>query len=154
MKKIFGILFLLIGLAMIGLGIVALTNTASRNESFEGQVEYEFSENYRSNSNEQQITGFGLVGGGLIFFIIGIVMLATKTKAQRKKETELEVLRKMQQTNNAVQSGQTTTTQTDNSSTQKSTDDKFEQLEKLGKLKEQGLLTDEEFQQLKKTILG
>lgn len=154
MKKFFGILFLLIGLAMIGLGIVALTNTATRNDSFEGQVGNEFSENYRSNSNEQQMAGVGLIGGGLIFFILGIVMVATKTKGQRKKEAELEVLRKIQLANNTSQSGQTNTTQTDNSSTQKSTEDKFGQLEKLGKLKEQGLLTDEEFQQQKKNILG
>jgi hypothetical protein len=153
MKKFFGILFLLIGLAMTGIGIAALTNTSTRNDSFEGQVRNEFSANYRSNNNEQQMAGLGLIGGGLIFFIIGVVMVATKTKAQRKKEAELDVLRKMQLANNVAPSGQTNKTQTATSSPQKSTEDKFGQLERLAKLKEQGHLTDEEFQQQKKKIL-
>ena len=144
MKKFFGILFLLIGLAMIGLGVAALVDANSRSNSFEGQIGNTFSEHYRQNNEEQQMAGAGLLGGGVIFFIIGIVMLVTKTKAQRKKETELEVLKKVQVSNN-------TSSPTDNST--KSMDDKFAQLEKLGKLKEQGLLTEEEFQQQKKKII-
>ena len=144
MKKFFGIIFLLIGLAMIGLGVAALVDANSRGNSFEGQIGNTFSEHYRQNNEEQQMAGAGLLGGGVIFFIIGIIMIVTKTKAQRKKETELEVLKKVQVSNN-------TSSQPDNST--KSMDDKVAQLEKLGKFKEQGLLTEEEFQHQKKKII-
>jgi len=96
MKKFFGIIFLLAGLAGIVLGIAALTNITTRNNSFEGRLGNEFSREYRSNSSEQQIIGIGLAGGGLVFFIIGIVMVATKSGSQRRKESELAVLKKMQ----------------------------------------------------------
>jgi len=143
MKFFFGILFLLIGLAMIGFGVAALVDANSRSNSFEGQIGNTFSYNYSKNIEEEQMIGAGCLGGGVIFFIIGIVMLVTKTKAQRKNEIELEVFKKVQSSN--------TSNQPNNSL--KSMDDKFAQLEKLGKLKEQGLLTEEEFQQQKKKII-
>lgn len=143
MKKFFGILFLLIGLAGIVLGIATLVDANSMSNSFEGQFDNTIAELFRQKKEEMQTQGVGSLGVGEIFFIIGIVMLVTKTKAQRKKETELEVLKKAQVS--------TTSNQTNNSS--KSIEDKLAQLEKLGKLKEQGLLTEEEFQQQKKKII-
>src|ERR1043165_6967387 len=111
MKKAFGILFLIIGLAMIGLGIVALTDAASRNSTFDGRIQNEFSYEYRANNNAQQAVGFGLLIGGLFFFIIGIVMVAPKSSSQRKKEAELEAMKRVQSINN---SEQTTKTQQQN----------------------------------------
>lgn len=137
---------------MIGLGIAALTDAAAQNNSIEGEFGNEFSSHYRENNQQQQMAGVSLIGGGLIFFIIGVILVATKTKAQRKKEAELKMLKK-QQTNNATQSGQTIIVPKDNSLTQKSTEEIFGQLEKLGKLREQGILTEEEFQIQKKKLL-
>lgn len=144
MKKLFGTLFLLIGLGMIGFGITALVDANSRSNSFEGRLGNSINRVYRERNKEEQLIGAGLIGGGMIFFIVGIVMLVTKTKAQRKKEVELEVLRKVNKT-------MTNESQTENSS--KSIDDKFAQLEKLGKLREKGILSEEEFQQQKKKII-
>lgn len=152
-KKIFGVLFLLIGLLMIVTGIAALTQSSTQDNSIEGSIGNTFSQEYRERNQEKRIVGFGLAGGGLFLFIIGIVMLATKTKKQQETEIELEVLKKMQLANNIAQPEQTKTRQIENVSMQKSTDDKIGQIEKLGKLKEQGFLTDEEFQQQKKKIL-
>jgi hypothetical protein len=149
MKKIFGIIFLLIGISLIGIGVETLTKSSTRDKSFEGRFRNEISENYRSDNNERQIAGISLIGGGFLFFIIGIVMLVTKTKIQRKKEVELEVLKKLELSLNSIQLGQT-----NNSMTQKLPVENFEKIERLGKLKEQGLLTEEEFQQQKKIILG
>ena len=72
---------------------------------------------------------------GILFSISGLIMI----RAQKKKEEESAELNKILTTN---------------ISTQKTTsEDNFSKLEKLGKLKEQGILTDEEFQQQKKNIL-
>jgi len=98
MKKTFGIIFLIIGLIMIVAGIAALTNSSTRNHSYEGQVQNEFSQNYRSNNNQQQAGGGALIVVGLVFFVLGIVMVATKSEKQRLKETELKVLKSMQAT--------------------------------------------------------
>jgi NADH:ubiquinone oxidoreductase subunit 6 (subunit J) len=152
-KKIFGFLFLLIGLLMIGTGIATVTQSATQDNTIEGRIGNTFSQEYREQNQEKRIVGFGLAGGGLLFFIIGIVMIATKTNKQRENEIELEVIKKMQLANNFTQPEQTNTKQAENAFVQKSTDDKIGQIEKLGKLKEQGLLTDEEFQQQKKKIL-
>jgi len=99
MKKFFGILFLLIGLAMIVSGIAAITNVSTRDASFEGKVRDKFSHEYRSNNNDQKSIGAVLIGGGILFFVIGIIMVASKTSAQKRKEVELDVLKKMQPQN-------------------------------------------------------
>jgi len=103
MKKTFGIIFLILGLIMIVAGIAALTNSSTRNNSYEGKVQNEFSENYRSNNSQQQAGGGTLFVVGLVFFVLGIVMVATKTKKQRLKEAELIILKNMQSTTPTIQ---------------------------------------------------
>jgi len=98
MKKTFGIIFLIIGLIMIVAGIAALTQSSTRNSSFEGQVQNQFSDNYRSNDSQQQAGGGALIVVGLVLFVVGIFMVAAKTKKQRLKEAELKVLKNMQTT--------------------------------------------------------
>lgn len=51
--------------------------------------------------------------------------------------------------NNAAQQQEAAPVQTDNN-----TNDQFAQLEKLGQLKDQGILTQQEFDEKKKQILG
>ena len=145
MKKIFGILLLIVGLVMIGLGIAAIVDANSWSQSIEGQLGETFSYEYRNDSAEQKMVGAGLAVGGLIVFIIGISMLVTKTKAQRKQEIELALLKK------TGQISQTADIKTEN--TTNNIDEKLSQLEKLGKLMDQGLLTQEEFQIQKNKIL-
>jgi hypothetical protein len=99
MKKAFGIIFLLIGLVMIGLGLVALTDAESRSRSFEGRIGNTFSERYRSNTQQQQLAGFGLIGVGFILLVTGIIMVVTKSNSQRRKEAELAILKQTHEQN-------------------------------------------------------
>ena len=71
-----------------------------------------------------------LLCAGLILFIIGISNNASKSTKQKVKEMELPDIK----------------TATVN-------DDMIGKIEKLGKLKEQGLISEEEFQTLKQKIL-
>ncbi|MCW3072676.1 MAG: hypothetical protein JWO44_2566 [Bacteroidetes bacterium] len=112
MKKAFGIIFLLLGLGMIALGIAAITNVETRRSSVEGYFGSEFSDSYRRHNTEQQIVGTGLTVGGLIFFILGIVMVATKSSSQRKKEAELNSIKKWSEHNH--QTDHSTDANTDN----------------------------------------
>lgn len=99
MKKAFGIIFLLIGLVMIGMGVVAITDVQSRSSTFDGQIGNTFSENYRNRNDEQQLVGFGLIGVGFILFVTGIIMVATKSNSQRRKEVELAILKQTHEQN-------------------------------------------------------
>lgn len=92
MKKFFGILFILIGLLMIIGGIAAASSGVTRGNSYEGQ----FGDAIGSENNQEVAMGGAAVAFvGLIFLIIGIVMTASKSSSQRKKEAELAVLRNM-----------------------------------------------------------
>ncbi|TDE05816.1 SHOCT domain-containing protein [Flavobacterium sandaracinum] len=144
MKKFFGILFLLIGVFGIGIGIVALTDLATRNRSFEGQIQNEFSETYNEKDNEQQAIGLVLIGCGLLFSILGAVMIASKSKKSKNKLTTVD---NTQAANIAVPPIY------NNLNTSKQStkmDEVLNQIERLGKLKQQGLITEEEFQEQKK----
>src|SRR6185295_3677416 len=147
MKKFFGILFLLIGLVMIGGGIAALTDANSKHNSVEGQFGEAFSNSYRERTNQQQIAGASASGVGFILFIIGIVMIASKSKKQKMKEMELATLKKVKSDNSLMHWEEK---KVDASI---SHDDMISKIEKLGKLKEQGLINEEEFQIQKKKIL-
>ena len=144
MKKFFGILFLIIGVFGIGIGIVALTDLATRNRSLEGQIQNEFSETYNEKNNEQQAIGLVLIGCGLIFSILGAVMIASKSKKSKNKLTTVD---NTQAANIAVPPiYNNLNTSTHNSKM----DDVLNRIERLGKLKQQGLITEEEFQEQKK----
>jgi hypothetical protein len=144
MKKFFGVLFLIIGILGIGIGIVALTDLATRNRSLEGQFQNEFSENYSEKNNEQQAIGFALIGGGLIFSILGIIMITSKSKKSKEKNAALDY---MQTASIPIPSSQHNL----NISTQNTKMDyALNQIERLGQLKQQGLITEEEFNDLKK----
>jgi Short C-terminal domain len=150
MKKFFGILFLIIGLVAVGLGIVALTNYSSKNDSFEGRLRDRFNENYHTQNEDQKTGGIVSISVGALFFIIGLIMAASKSNLQRKKEAELEEMKNMQFVRSQPEQ------KTEPPPIPKltpTTDDIFNQLERLAKLKEQGFLSDEEFQQQKKKIL-
>lgn len=149
LKKAIGVLFILIGFLASGMGIALMANVATNTSSYEGQLRGEFSNSYRRELNEKKTVGTIAIAGGLVFFIVGIVMVVSKSKEQIKNEVELEVIKDIQKN----KSNQPITDDPIKTET-KSTDDKFAQLEKLGKLKEQGLLTDEEFQQEKRKILS
>jgi hypothetical protein len=144
MKKFFGILFLIIGVFGIGIGIVALTDLATRNRSLEGQIQNEFSESYNKESFEQQAIGLALIGSGLIFSILGVVMIASKSKKLKNKLTTIDNTQAASIAVPPIYNNLNTSTQSTKM------DDVLNQIERLGKLKEQGLITEEEFQEQKK----
>src|SRR6266508_667155 len=74
LKKFFGILFLVVGLIMVGLGSAALTELSSRNNSFEGRIRDSFNSQYHSENEDQKTIGIVLIAGGSVFFIIGVMM--------------------------------------------------------------------------------
>lgn len=238
MKNVFGILLIVVGVIMMIGGASAITDVSSRNDSFEGQFGNTFSQDYRSNNNEQQILGFGLAGVGFILLIVGIIMTASKSKVDggssnnsklvddlssqsmtfyknkdylstiavlkriveidpRNNKTHFNLtccysltenieainslakavecgytnferiknyealtwLRKQKEYEEFLKNGYklneiVTDKNTASKSKTLSNDDVMTQIEKLGKLKEQGFLTDEEFQEQKKKILG
>jgi hypothetical protein len=124
-KYIFGILYLLIALALIGLGIAALNDAATKDKALEEQISNELRGSYYPNNNGEKMLGVTLITIGLFFLISGIILIVTKSKAQRIKDAEIKP----------------------------TVEDKLAQIEKLGEMKEKGLITEEEFQQQKKRIL-
>jgi hypothetical protein len=126
MRKPFGILLLLIGLAMVIGEILNLKRQASPN--------------YRDDkSGEKQQAYTGLIIG-VLASISGAILLWSHGKKKAERAELLKVL----SANSSAQLEK---------NNPQITDDKITQIEKLGKLKEQGLLTDEEFDQQKRKIL-
>jgi hypothetical protein len=133
-KNIFAVLYLIIGLALIGFGVATINYFANQYNSFEGQISNELSNNYRSNShNGGKMMGFTLVVIGLFFLISGIILIAAKSSSKQK----IQISNTPPSINNS----------------KSDVEDKLAQIEKLGVMKEKGLITEEEFQQQKKRIL-
>lgn len=137
MKKFLGVLFLVIGLFAIVSGIVAISSIETENRSLEGQVQSEFVEQYKTNQSQNQAAGGALAFSGLLFYITGIVLLVTKTKKQRVMEAELLILKNQNITTFVSETKE----------------DNISKIEKLGVLKEKGLLSNEEFEKEKKKLL-
>lgn len=92
MKKVFGILLLLIGLALtnIGIGAAVYNETQRTNEMFKTVEEIS---GYRNNYETEIAIGMAIFVIGLILFIVGIVLTATKTKKQKETEIELSLMK-------------------------------------------------------------
>lgn len=93
MKKFFGILLLLFGLLLVAIGMYGMGNTNGEIKGIESQIQNEFTEQYTSTKEKDLVIGGALATVGLVFNIIGIVLLATKTNKQRRMEIELDVLK-------------------------------------------------------------
>jgi uncharacterized membrane protein len=92
MKNFFGILFIIIGLIMIIGGIAASSSGVTRGNSYGG----EFGDAIGTENNQGMAMGGAAIAIiGFILLIVGIVMTASKSSSQRKKEAELSVLRSM-----------------------------------------------------------
>ncbi|HEX8561732.1 MAG TPA: SHOCT domain-containing protein [Flavobacterium sp.] len=126
MKKFFGIVFLFVGMALTVVGALVFSEAS--------KVVYEDQLRWESSNEDQQVFGSGYIAVGGIVFVMGIVLTASKTNAQREKEVELQLIK-------------------DSLAGAIIQEDPYNQIEKLGKLKERGLLTEEEFQQQKVKLL-
>ena len=93
MKKFFGVLLLFIGLFLVALGMFGMGNTNGESKSIENQVQNEFIQDNQSDKEKELVIGGAVATVGLLFHIIGVVLLVTKTKKQYLLEAELEVLK-------------------------------------------------------------
>lgn len=91
MKKFFGVLLWLIGLFCISLGMFGMGNTNGERKCLESQIE--MIEEHQSKIDNEMVIGASIAFVGLLFSVVGIVLLATKTKKQWLMEAELQVLK-------------------------------------------------------------
>lgn len=131
-RKFFGIIFLLIGLVAIGAGIGAVTEVETRSQSVEDQIDVVLSEDHAESNSNQSEGGLIFVIGGFFFLILGIVRISTKSRSQVRAEAAL--LNISSSTNNSP--------------------DIYDQLEKLGRLRDQGVISEQEFQTQKKRLMN
>lgn len=90
MKKFFGVLFFLFGLAMIATGIY-LINGSAQQEIF---VADKHVMQAASTDRISVVSGYGLILGGVMIFVTGLVLMVAKTSAERKREVEMETKKK------------------------------------------------------------
>ena len=131
-RKFFGIIFLLIGLVAIGAGIGAVTEVETRSQSVEDQIDVVLSEDHAESNSNQSEGGLIFVIGAFFFLILGIVRISTKSRSQVRAEAAL--LNISSSTNNSP--------------------DIYDQLEKLGRLRDQGVISEQEFQTQKKRLMN
>jgi hypothetical protein len=143
MKKIIGILFIIVGLWMLIAGIVAVTNATTISNTpgvrFFGTID----QSYQNDIELQQIIGIAFTVVGLAFTIIGIVLVSKKSTKSR--------LESLQNIKSSVPPVFNPTKSTSEPAV--INNDKYEIIEKLAKLKDQGVLTEEEFLEEKRKIL-
>ncbi|MBX9733027.1 MAG: SHOCT domain-containing protein [Chitinophagaceae bacterium] len=132
MKKFFGTLFLIIGLIIVTISSIAATELDCEKRKFLYQARTELG-NTSSNIDSQQTTAVIAVFFGLLLFIIGLVLVLTKSKKQHELEAEVAYLK----------NGKEIAIPQDN----------ITELEQLFELKQKGVLTEEEFSKRKKKIL-
>lgn len=126
-KRFIGILLLLVGAALIAIGVSVLTDLTNEQDSFEGRFRESLDYDYRSENDNRQALGISSIAGGALSFVFGLI-LATRKRA---RSAGTRVTQKARGNDSAV----------------------IEQLERLAKLKEQGALTEQEFEQQKARIL-
>ncbi|NJM79515.1 MAG: hypothetical protein HC854_07750 [Flavobacterium sp.] len=102
MKKAFGILLLIIGLIITNIGVGGMVKTETERKNQFNQVVNGFVEDldlqnsFARNYEKDIAIAVTFIVVGLLLFIIGIILTATKTKKQRNIEMELLVIKNMQ----------------------------------------------------------
>ena len=93
MKKFFGTLIQFFGLIIITVASVAATKIDSEMNSLLYDAHKELDQDYRYSLESSQATAIFAAIFGLIIFIIGLVMLLTKSNKQKKLEAEINILK-------------------------------------------------------------
>ncbi len=134
MKKIFGTLLQLIGLVTIIISSIAAKELYYERRILYSEIKSDLDYSYQSQIDSQQIALFFAAAFGIILFIIGLILLITKTKKQRQLEAELTTFKYISENGDEQE-------------------DAIGNLEKLFELKQKGILTEEEFVATKRKIL-
>lgn len=87
MKKFFGVFLLFIGLFLVALGMFGMGNTNGERKCHYSQIEM------TPTHKPYKETEIAVATVGLLFHVIGVILLVTKTKKQYLLEAELEVLK-------------------------------------------------------------
>ena len=137
----YGGFLLTVGIAILIYGINILNQLNAINTSLQGRIANALSNEYVVQSAHARSEGTTSCILGSIFIVVGIVLLAKKSSPEQR-QSPVPAL---------IQQPQFETVQTSQSN---SSNEKYAQLEKLGRLRDQGILNDDEFQAEKKRILG
>jgi|SRR5215467_12342644 multidrug efflux pump subunit AcrA (membrane-fusion protein) len=96
----------------------------------------------------------GVVAGGLIGHYATRNRYESMAKNQVQQEQVQRAQAQAEEAERAARAAELRSVQTQTNSFSKNNDDTFQRLEKLGKLRQQGLITDEEFQRLKSQLIS
>ncbi len=128
---------LFLGLAGIVFGIVRINELQDLKNSTAGTYTYAIDKKFREDYENEKLLAIGFVVVGGVLFIWGV------TSSKRKQSVRI-----------ATKVSPTSPASTIVVSSPTKSPDTITQLERLAKLKEQGVLTEEEFQKEKSKIVG
>lgn len=128
---------LFLGLAGIVFGIVRINELQGLKNSTAGTYTYAIDKKFREDYENEKLLAIGFVVVGGVLFIWGV------TSSKRKQSVRI-----------ATKVSPTSPASTIVVSSPTKSPDTITQLERLAKLKEQGVLTEEEFQKEKSKIVG
>jgi hypothetical protein len=133
LNKLLGIVLIIVAVSIFLSGIKTISDYFDRKNSIGGKIGAFISKEYKENLQDELIAGIGLISGGVILFIVGVGMGATKTKSKKNKKYIINLEKEYGMMNS---------------------EDKYSKLEKIGKYRDQGLLNEEEFNNEKQKILN
>ena len=94
MKRFLAIIFLLLGVFSISKGVAIQTQVNEKERSVKGQADAEISILYERNRDEQTLISSAYLIVGAMLFIIGAILISSKSKSQKKLELEFVNLKK------------------------------------------------------------
>ncbi|MEC4004896.1 hypothetical protein OX283_009535 [Flavobacterium sp. SUN052] len=96
MKKFFGIVLLIIGLIIVSIGVGGLSYENALRSCTENQIADELLLRSETQTQNGIMVGSAFLFLGIVLFIVGIVLTASKTNKQKRLEIELSFLKENQ----------------------------------------------------------
>lgn len=158
MKKVLGIIFIILGLVGIIGGIVGFQEHTKYHNRFENRLGRTIDSKYNADYEQQKTGMIVVIGLGGVFLISGFRLVSAKSKSQKKMESELLKMKYKEEFREVAKEAKASVKPRSTPppyipKPEQKMEDKLAQIEKLGELKEKGLLTDEEFASQKKKLL-
>jgi hypothetical protein len=134
LKKFFGTILQLIGIVIIIASSIAATELVCERRILNSQIKSGLNYSNNSQIDSQQIVFLFAAAFGILLFVIGLILLISKTQKQKQLEAELTTFKYI------LENGE-------------EQEDAVGDLEKLFELKQKGILTEEEFSSIKRNML-